>query len=81
MVDVVPQNAWILYRSNKDEGDESRLALLAFQKDLVNVIFLKCSKKDKSSLSHVGFEMSHQMFVMMTQNITRCHQKCFVGIS
>ena len=44
MVDVVPQVMWVLYRINKDESDES-LPLLAFQRDIVNVIFLKYSKE------------------------------------
>ena len=34
----------MLYRINKDEGNES-LVLLAFQEDVVNAIFLKRSKK------------------------------------
>ena len=33
-----------MYRINKNEGDES-LPLLAFQRDVVNAIFLKYSKK------------------------------------
>ena len=44
MVDVVPQVMWVLYRINKDESDES-LPLLAFRRDIVNVIFLKYSKE------------------------------------
>ena len=41
----VLQGKWVLYRINKDEGDESLLHL-AFQRDVVNVIFLKYSKED-----------------------------------
>ena len=52
MVHVVLQDRWILYRFNKDEGDES-LPLLAFQRDVVNAIFLKY-KESRLSLSHVG---------------------------
>ena len=53
MVDVVFQNAQMLYRINKDEDDES-LSLLAFRRDVVDVIFLKYSKEGISSSSHVG---------------------------
>ena len=53
MVDVVPQNKWVLYRINKNEGDESRL-LLAFQINVVNAIFLKYSKEGRPFSSHVG---------------------------
>ena len=45
-VDVVFQGVWILYRINKDEGDES-LPLLAFLSQVVNVNFLKYSKEGK----------------------------------
>ena len=38
-------------RINKGKGDES---LLAFRRDVVSAIFLKYSKKDRLSLSHVG---------------------------
>ena len=44
MVDVAIQGAWVLYRINKDKGDES-LPLLAFRRHVINVIFLKYSKK------------------------------------
>ena len=40
MVDVVLQGVGVFYRINKDEDDES-LPLLAFRRDIVNVIFLK----------------------------------------
>ena len=45
MVDVVLQCMWVLYRFNRDEGDES-LPLLAFRRDVVNAMFLKHSKAD-----------------------------------
>ena len=45
MVDVVIQDAWVLYRINNDKGDES-LPVLAFRRHYVNVIFLKYSKKE-----------------------------------
>ena len=48
MVDVVLQNAWVLYHINKDEGDES-LSLLA------------CNFFDRTMSE---FRMSHQMPVM-----------------
>ena len=70
MVDVVFQGAWVLYRVNKEEGDES-LLFLVFRRNIVNAIFLKYSKEGRLSLSHVGIEISHQISVMMTQNITR----------
>ena len=47
MVDVVIQAAWLLYRINKDNVDESR-------RNVVNVIFLKYSKEDRLSSSHLG---------------------------
>ena len=53
MVDVVLQGAWVLYRINKDEGDES-LLLVAFQRHAVNAIFPKYSKEGRLSSSHVG---------------------------
>ena len=53
MIDVVLQGVWVLYRINKDEGDES-LPLLAFRRDVVNAIFLKYSKEGRLSSSHVG---------------------------
>ena len=40
MVDVVLKGVRVLYRINKDEGDES-MTLLHFRKDAVNAIFLK----------------------------------------
>ena len=45
MVDVVIQIAWVVYRSNKDDSDES-LPPLAFRSDAANSIFLKYSKVD-----------------------------------
>ena len=53
MVDVVIQGAWVLYRINKDKGNES-LHLLAFRRHVVNVIFLKYSKEARFSSSHLG---------------------------
>ena len=53
MVEVVIQGAWVLYRINKGKGNES-LPLLAFRKHVANVIFLKYSKEDRLSSSHLG---------------------------
>ena len=53
MVDVFIQGAWVLYRINKDKGDDS-LPLLAFWRQVVNVIFLKYSKEGRLSSSHLG---------------------------
>ena len=53
MVDVVLQSAWVLHRINKDEGDKS-LPVLAFQRHVVNAIFLKYSKEGRLSSSHSG---------------------------
>ena len=53
MVDVVIQGARVLYRINKDKGDES-LPLLTFRRQIVNVIFLKYSKEGRLSSSHLG---------------------------
>ena len=53
MVDVVIQGAWVLYRINKDKGNEY-LPLLAFRRHVVNVIFLKYPKENKLSSSHLG---------------------------
>ena len=52
MVDVVPQNVWVLYRIKKDESDES-LPLLAFRRDVVNETFLKYSKEDRASSNNL----------------------------
>ena len=52
MVDVL-QGARVLYRINKDEGDES-LPFLVFWRHTVNAIFLKYSKEARLSSSHVG---------------------------
>ena len=51
-VDVVFQGVRVLYRINKDEGDDS-LLLQAFRRDVVND-FLKYSKEGKLSLIHIG---------------------------
>ena len=48
MVDVVLQNAWVLYHISKVEGDVS-LPLLAYN-------FLKYSKEVRSSWSYVGIQ-------------------------
>ena len=53
MVDVVIQGAWVLYGINKDKGDES-LPLLAFQRHVVNIIFLKYSKEGRLSSRNLG---------------------------
>ena len=53
MVDVVTQCARVLYPINKGKGDES-LPLLAFRRHVANVIFLKYSKEDRLSFSHLG---------------------------
>ena len=53
MVDVVLQGAWVLYRINKDECDES-LPLLAFRRHVVNAVFLKYPKEGRLSSSHLG---------------------------
>ena len=53
MIDVVLQDAWVLYGFNKDEGDES-LSFLVFQRHIVNAVFLKYSKEGRLSSSHVG---------------------------
>ena len=45
-VNKMDQGACVLYRINKDEGDES-LPLLAFRRHIVNVIFLKYSKEGR----------------------------------
>ena len=50
MVDVVLQGAWILYRINRDEGDDF-LPLLGFRR---LATFLKYSKKGRLSSTHVG---------------------------
>ena len=53
MVDVVLQGAWVLYRINRDEDDES-LSLVAFQRHAVKVVFPKYSKEGRFFSSHVG---------------------------
>ena len=71
MVDVVLQGVWVLYRINKDEGDES-LPVLAFRRDVVNAIFLKYSKVGRSSSNPVGIRNvpSDECY-----DDTRCHEK------
>ena len=51
MVGVAIQGPGVLHHINKDKGDES-LPLLAFRRDVVNVIFLKYSKEGRLSSSH-----------------------------
>ena len=53
LLDVVLQDVWVLYRINKDDGDEC-LPLLAFRRDTVNEHFLKYSKESRLLSSHVG---------------------------
>ena len=53
MVDVVLEDARVLRRINKDEGDES-LPFLIFWRRIVNAIFLKYWKEGRLSSSHVG---------------------------
>ena len=53
MVDVAIQGPGVLHHINKDIGNES-LPLLAFQRHVVNVIFLKYSKEGRLSSSHLG---------------------------
>ena len=52
MVDIVFQGTWVLYRIYKGKGDEP-LPLLAFQRHVVNVIFLKYSKEGRLYSSHL----------------------------
>ena len=47
------QGAWVLYRINKDEDDES-LLFLVFRRHIVNAVFLKYSAEGRLSSSHVG---------------------------
>ena len=53
MIDVILQGAWVLYRINKDEGDES-LPLPVFRRHVFNAIFLKNLKEGRLSSSHIG---------------------------
>ena len=53
MVDVALQFVRVLYRINKDVGDES-LSFLVIWRHIVNAIFLKYSKEGRLSSSHVG---------------------------
>ena len=53
VIDGFHQSAWVLYRINKDEADES-LPPLAFQRRAINAIFLKYSKGGRLFSSHVG---------------------------
>ena len=51
--DLFLQVVWVLYGVNKDQGNDA-LPFLVFQRDIVNAIFLKYSKEDTLSSSHVG---------------------------
>ena len=51
MLDVVIHDVWVLYGINRGEGDES---LPLFWGDVVRAIFLKYSKENRLSSSHVG---------------------------
>ena len=53
MLDIVAQGTWVLYRINKDKGDDC-LPLLAFRRHVVNITFLKYWKEDRFSSSHLG---------------------------
>ena len=53
MVGVDLQGVRVLYRINKDEGDES-LSFLVFRRHIANAIFLKYSKKGRLSSSQEG---------------------------
>ena len=53
MIDVVLEEAWILYGVKKGEGDES-LPFLVFQRHIVDGNFLKYLKEGGLSSSHVG---------------------------
>ena len=57
MVHFALQSTWVLYRFNKDEGNES-LSFLDFQRDIDNAIFLKCPKVNHP-LAMYEFEMHH----------------------
>ena len=52
MVDVVLQDASVLYSINKDKDDES-LPHPDFRRDVVNAIFMKYSKERRLSSGHV----------------------------
>ena len=51
MIDVVLQNAWVLYDINKDEGDESL--------PLLDCNFFKILKKNQNVSSDVFYEVAH----------------------
>ena len=51
MVHVVLQGMWILYRINKDEGDEP-LPLLGFRRDVVSVICYNDTKHYRVQSEH-----------------------------
>ena len=55
MDDVVLQNAWVLYRINKDEG-KLYPSLPAFQRNLVIATFLKYSKEGRLFSNHIAIQ-------------------------
>ena len=79
MVDVVLQNAWVLYLINKNEGDEF-LLLLVFQRDVVNAIFLKYSKERISSSNHVGIRNVVSNICYYDKKLFLCHFKHKAGV-
>ena len=70
MVDVVLKAVWVLYHISKAVGNES-MPFLPFQRDVFNAIFLKYYAHHLQAMKE--FETTHQMFLMMTQDITRCN--------
>ena len=72
MVDFALRGVRVLNRITKDKGDGS-LPLLAFQRDVVNTIFRNIKRKADYPRAMLEFDISHQMFVVMTQNISRCN--------
>ena len=80
MVDVLLQGAWVFYCINKDKGNES-LTLLAFERHVVNAIFQNIQWKADYSGAIWEFELTPQMFAMVTQNINRCSMNTGVLIT
>ena len=60
---------------NKDEGDAS-LSFLAFWGD----VLWNIQRKVSHHRAMQEFQMSHQMSVIMTQNINRCYLKNKAGV-
>ena len=77
MVNVVLHGVRVLHRINKDKDDES-LPLLSFQKDVVCVILWKIHRKADYPRAIQEFKISLQMFVIMTQSITRSDLDTYV---